>query len=480
VKCSQRPALCRRTLLGTATASAAGASALLALATGCGQGPASPPGAAESGGAVARLEGAQEIVFWHTQSQENGRALEALVQRFNQTNGQQITVRPEFQNGYTQLHQKNLATLSAGTPTDVSVAYESFVAEYQRGNACVDLEPYVKDRTAGLSKESLEDIFPAYLAGLRFPQYGNQLLSFPFTKSLLVMYANDDVLQRAGVRQATPRTWTEFADAVRGASRQDATLLVEKDLGALADPNRARTYGWATWPDASTINGWAFSRGGDALSADGKAVRFTEAPFLEAFQLAEDAFRRGYAYNPPRQPGSDYDFAANRFAFMHSSSTSRPFLRKVMRDNGREALPWRVLGLPQKDPARPANVLYGANVALFRTTPQRQAAGWAFIKWFTDREQDVEWSITSYYMPIRRSSAETPRLKAFWDQEDPQGRQAFELSRTARPEPTVRGWQEIRPVIQKALQDVIEGKETSKNALDNAQREATQILQAAG
>jgi ABC-type glycerol-3-phosphate transport system substrate-binding protein len=151
-----------------------------------------------------------------------------------------------------------------------------------------------------------------------------------------------------------------------------------------------------------------------------------------------------------------------------------------MRDNGREALPWRIVGLPQKDPTKPATVLYGANVALFRTTPQRQAAGWAFIKWFTDREQDVEWSITSYYMPIRRSSAENPRLKAFWDKEDPQGRQAFELSRFARPEPTVRGWQEIRPVIQKALQDVMDGKETSKNALDNAQREANQILQAAG
>jgi ABC-type glycerol-3-phosphate transport system substrate-binding protein len=478
---SLRPALRRRTLLGTSTVTAAGASALLALATGCGQAPAgSPPGASEAGGAVATLQGPQEIVFWHTQSQENARALEALVQRFNQTNGQQITVRPEFQTGYTQLHQKNLATLSAGTPTDVTVAYESFVAEYQRSNACVDLDPYVKDRTAGLSKESLEDIFPAYLSGLRFQQYGNQLLSFPFTKSLLVMYANDDVLQRAGVRQTTPRTWTEFADAIRGASRQDATLLVEKDLGALADPDRARTYGWATWPDASTINGWAFSRGGDALSADGKAVRFNEPPFLEAFQQVEEAFRRSHAYNPPRQPGSDYDFAANRFAFVHSSSTSRPYLRKVMRDNGREALPWRVLSVPQKDPARPATVLYGANVALFRTTPQRQAAGWAFIKWFTDREQDVEWSITSYYMPIRRSSAENPRLKAFWDKEDPQGRQAFELSRFARPEPTVRGWQEIRPVIQKALQDVMDGKETSKNALDNAQREANQILQAAG
>jgi ABC-type glycerol-3-phosphate transport system substrate-binding protein len=476
----QRRESSRRTFLG---ASRGAGLAALALATGCDGAPSAPSGATGAGrsaGSVAALSGPQEVVFWHTQSQENARALEALVGRFNQANGQQITVRPEFQNGYTQLHQKNLAALSAGTPVDVSVAYESFVAEYQRGNACVDLEPYLQDRTAGLSKESQEDIFPAYLSGLRFPQYGNQLLSFPFTKSLVVMYVNDDVLQRAGVRQTAPKTWAEFAAAVQGASRQDASFLVDRDLGALADPSRARSYGWAAWPEASTINAWAFSRGGDVFSADGKALRLTETPYLEAFQLAEDVFRKGYAYNPPRQPGSDYDFAANRFAFLHASSTSRPFMRKVMRDNGRETLPWRVLGLPQKDAARPATVLYGGNVALFRTTPQKQAAGWAFIKWFTERDQDVAWSIGSSYMPIRRSSADHPELKAFWDKDDPQGRQAFELSRSARPEPTLRGWQEMRPVVQKAFQDVIEGQQTSKNALDQAQRECQQILRDAG
>jgi hypothetical protein len=38
----------------------------------------------------------------------------------------------------------------------------------------------------------------------------------------------------------------------------------------------------------------------------------------------------------------------------------------------------------------------------------------------------------------------------------------------------------MRPVVQKAFQDVIEGKQTSKNALDQAQRECQQILQDAG
>ena len=80
-------------------------------------------------------------------------------------------------------------------------------------------------------------------------------------------------------------------------------------------------------------------------------------------------------------------------------------------------------------------------------------------------------------MTTRRSSSEHPSLKAYWEKEAPQGKQAFDLSRTARPEPNVRGTQEIRGIMQRALQDVIEGKQSSKAALQQATREANLILQ---
>jgi ABC-type glycerol-3-phosphate transport system substrate-binding protein len=271
------------------------------------------------------------------------------------------------------------------------------------------------------------------------------------------MYVNEEVLQQANVR-SIPRTWTEFAEAIQQVSRGDVR-------------------GWANYPSASTINAWAYSRGGTMLTTDNKQVRYLEAPYLDSFQLTEDAFKRNQAYNPPRTPGSDADFVANKFAFIQQSSTSRPFLMRVMKDNGREKLPWRIASLPQKDVAKPATVQYGANIAVFRTTPEKQVASWLFVKFFTERDQSVEWSITSSYMPVRRSASESARLKAHWDQNDPQGRQAFELSRTASPEPNIRGVQETRPIIQKALQDVMEGKASSRAALEEAARAANVALQ---
>jgi ABC-type glycerol-3-phosphate transport system substrate-binding protein len=299
---------------------------------------------------------------------------------------------------------------------------------------------------------------------------------------MVVMYVNDEVVQRANVKGGYG-TWQDFQTVVQQTSRADPSLVVGDPLGgggAADDATRSRTYGWANYPSASTINAWAYSRGGTMLTPDNKQVRFTETPYLDSFQLTEDTFKRQYAYNPPRVPGSDYDFVSNHMAFIHQSSVSRPFLRKMMADNGRSALPWRIVMIPQKDAAKPSSVMYGANITVFKSTPLKQAAAWAFIKFFGERDQDVNWSITSFYMPVRRSSADHPTLKAHWEKDDPQGKQAFDLIKYAIAEPNIRGTQDTRTVIQNALQSVMEGKVTSRNALDQATKDCNLILQQAG
>ncbi|HEU5317562.1 MAG TPA: ABC transporter substrate-binding protein [Chloroflexota bacterium] len=465
----------RRRLLAAAGAGSGGALMVAcgAAATGTGGNKVEPLAAVSFGQPT-------EITFLHSLSSTLTKAVDDMVAKFNSSNDKKITVKTEFVTGsYAGLFQKNQVLLQGGTPADLSVAYESHVAEYMRGGWNIDLEPYIKDKNLGLSKESLEDVFANYLEGQRYPQYDNKLLSWPFAKSMLLMTVNDELLSRSGVT-AVPKTWTEFQAAIQKMSRGDASLIIDKtDMAASElnqDPTRKRTYGWANYPNASTIYAWAYSRGGTILDPQTKQVKWNDPAFLESFQFTEDNFKRQYAYNPPRQPGSDYDFVSNRYAFIMQSTTSRPFIRSVMKANGRDSLPWRLAMIPQKDAAKPASVAYGPNVALFKTSPVKQAAAWAFVKWWSEKEQDVEWSITSNYMPVRKSSAETPRLKGYWEKDDPQGKQAFELLKYAKPEPNTRGTDPIRKVIEDALLSVMEGKKSSKAALEAATREANQLL----
>jgi sn-glycerol 3-phosphate transport system substrate-binding protein len=177
--------------------------------------------------------------------------------------------------------------------------------------------------------------------------------------------------------------------------------------------------------------------------------------------------------------GFDYqtDFGLGKVAMVHQSTTGRPFFRGEIIDKAtnKERFKWGIGMIPQKDTAKPVTVMFGGNVALFRSTPLKQAAGWEWIKFFTDKDQTAVWSVKSSYMPLRKSSAEHPDIKALWDK-DPQAKQSFDLTKYAKPEPNITAWQDIRDILQNALTAVITQKMTAKAALDDAAKQANKLI----
>src|SRR5436190_19048733 len=189
----------------------AGILATLMLVTAACSGQA--PAAQQSTEADITLSGPVSITLWHALSGPQQVALDAMVKKFNDTNGKGITVTALNQGNYTQLYQKTLGAIQAGALPELAHAYESFVADYTKAEVVVDLDPYVNSKKNGLDQASKDDIYKPYFDTNRFAQYGNKLLSFPFTKSLAVMYTNLDVLKANGISGA-PKTWDEWEQDV--------------------------------------------------------------------------------------------------------------------------------------------------------------------------------------------------------------------------------------------------------------------------
>ena len=57
----------------------------------------------------------------------------------------------------------------------------------------------VRDPEIGLSHEDLNDFFPGMIETNVYPQLDGKMYSFPFTKSVLMMYFNKRVLRSAGI-----------------------------------------------------------------------------------------------------------------------------------------------------------------------------------------------------------------------------------------------------------------------------------------
>ena len=426
----------------------------MVVATAC-SGAASPAPALTT--ADIELSGSPiALTLWHTQTGVNAAALQAMVDRFNSTNGKGITVTLQYQGSYTQLYQKNLSAIQAGALPELAVAYESFVADYMKADVVLNLDPYLNSAKNGLSKDSQADIYKSYYDTNRFAQFGNQLLSFPFTKSLLLQYTNDDILKEIG--KPAPKTWDEF----------EATAAAAVKKGADGKTTR---YGWAVPIGASTFNGSVLSRGGQLMSADQKTVAWDQQPAIDAVTMMKRMLDNGSAYSPK---GFDYqtDFGTAKVAFVQESSTGRPFFVSSFK----QPINWSLTNIPQKDPTKAATVQYGANVAIFKSTPEKQLASWLFVKWFTDAAQTAEWAVKSSYMPVRKTAQDTDVLKNAW-KTDTQGKQAFDQIGSSVPEPNVRGQQDIRTVIEDMLNAVVAGKVTDISAAVKAAGvKANQIL----
>ncbi len=425
-------------------------SLILALMTalfvaGCGgEGPRAP----------APSPGITEVTFWHTQSAENAEALKKIISDFSRAHPD-IKITPQYTGGYTDLFRKMRAAISGGNMPDLAVAYESMVAEYASAGVVIALDEYISDPEHGLPKEKMADIFPGYIATNTFEEFGGKMLSFPFTKSNLMMYFNLDMIRKAGFEDR-PKTWDEFLSQCRA---------IRKMTGRPA---------YALSVDPSTIDGMIYSFGGELyVREDGKRrTLFDSEASRNTFAVIETLAKEKLAFqiNPGTYDDRDA-LSAERAAFMIRSSTSRPFLEDTIKDR----FEWGLSEIPHAEGVKPVTVMFGANICVFRSTPERQLAAWEFIKYFVSPKVTALWATETGYLPVRKTALNEEPYKSFAEAH-PRNRAAFDVIPIARPEPNLAGWQEIRKHLDRAETSVITGLKTAAETVVELTEKSNKVL----
>jgi len=403
--------------------------------------------------ATARFEpiDTEAAVFWDRQTTETAGLLREIAADFNAAGLAELPIKVEHIGGYSDIFRKVSASIQAGKLPAMAVAYQSMTAEYAQAGAVIALDDLVNHPDVGLTREELDDFFPVAIETNKYPDLGGQMFSFPFCKSVLMLYFNKEVLAEAGLH-APPATWDAFLAQCRQI--------------------KART-GKAAYPvsvDPSTIAGMIFSMGGEV--AAGRETRFDAPPALKTFQLLETLAKEDLAYPiSPRSFDDEVALAQGDVAFMMRSSSSRTHVAELMNDPGK----WGMARIPQDDPEHPRTVLYGPNICIFDTTPEQQRAAWEFTKYFTSAESGVRWSLGSGYLPIRRSAAEDPAIQKFWS-EWPYNRAPFDCLPFAQSEPNLAGWQEVRGLVDAAETAVLTGLKPAAEAAAELKRKADAVL----
>lgn len=387
---------------------------------------------------------ADRVMLWDRQTTETRALLQGLVEQFNASHPG-MPVEAEYIGGYAEIYKKVSAGIGAGTLPSMAVAYESMTVEYIEAGAVHALDDFV-------GAADLDDFFPGVLASNRFAQYGNRLYSFPFSKSVLVMFFNRRLLDAAGL-DGPPRTWEEFVEQCR---------RIKGATGA---------YAFAIPVDASLVDAMIFSMGGEVVS--GTETLFDSPESVAVFELIETLIREDLAYQVP--PGTFDDenaLAQDKVAFAMRTSAGRTHVERLMEG---DMTRWGIASIPQADPENPSTVLFGGNVVVFNTSDAHARRAWEFIHYFTSTAVNARWALETGYLPIRKSAGEDAALRAYWDAWE-YNRVPYDNLAYARPEPNLAGWQEVRERIEAALVAVVTQVKSGRRAAEDLKIEADAIL----
>jgi len=391
----------------------------------------------------------QQVVFWYQHTLEREAAMQALIEEFNRTNPHSIEIRGEFAGDYNDIYNKMRLGIQEGNLPQLTVAYGYQAQVYYQAGGVVDLTPYLTSPRWGLAAEAQADYVQAFLEGDRVE--GVQVAFRP-QFSMELLYFNADWLRELGY-ETPPRNWDEFAEICRRAT--------EQPFSRSADPERS--LGMMLEEDASRLASMVFSRGGDFMNPWRRAYTFNTLQVKNSLMLVSELMRDG-ALELFREPHADRKaFASGQALFALCSSARVSLFRSAVDANG--GFVWDIAPVPYEG-REPVINMYGASLAVCKTTREQQLAAWLFIKWFTEPVQQNRWVQGSNYFPVRKSAA--PELADYF-------RTAFQLLEYGKSEPATARYESVREMIENAMVKIVDGADMDQ-VLNQLEREANKTL----
>jgi multiple sugar transport system substrate-binding protein len=417
---------------------------LLAVLPGCGK-----KQQEESGG-----EAKVELIFWHSYVSATRPALDKLIARF-EAEHPHIKIKAQYVQTGTALLQKLATGVATETTPDICWIHRSWVKPLSEEDAVYDLEELAR-QFGGFGEAEKADIFES---PLQSSYYEGKLRMMPIEATNLALAYNRDLFRKAGLDpDRPPRTWEEYVEYGK-------KLTIRK--GNQVEQWACSVPVFTGQLDSHTVWHWKmflWGEGGQHADPSGEKVTFNSEAGVRALQFWVDLQHK---YRIGTMTAPEQGFESQKVAMAFMGSWDLPHLKDL-------AFDWAIGPMPAGSKRR-VSPLGGEYLVIFRTTKHPKEA-WEFVRWFITPEVQEWWSENSAYLPIRKSVLESPTYRAFLEK-DP-GLKGF-----AEEVPYGYGEAVILPdsghidtILATAIEKAMRRVATSKQALDEAAKEANAVL----
>ena len=374
--------------------------------------------------------------------------VDSMVEEFEKQNPD-IDVNAIYAGNYNDARIKSLAALKAGKPAQLAVMFSIDTYDLIEQDAIVSFSDILKSKE---DKEWLNSFYPALM------ENGTTLgkvWAIPFQRSTIVMYYNKDAFKKAGLNpEKAPKNWDELVSMGK--------KLTTNDQWGIMIPSTGYPY-WM-------FGALAKQNGEVLMNGDGTKTYFNNPKVVDALQYWKDL---SHKYNVMPQGTIEWgtlrkNFLSGKTAMMwHSTGNLTAVKKNATFDFGVAMLPANEMrGTPTG----------GGNFYIFKkTTPEEREASIKLIKFMTSAENSAKWSIGTGYIGISQASYNTPELKKYVE-EFPPAKVARDQLKYATAELSTYQTGRVRKILDDTIQAVLTDKKDAKEALDEAQTQATKLL----
>jgi multiple sugar transport system substrate-binding protein len=387
-----------------------------------------------------------QIVMWHGYTDVEGKALKARVDAFNRSQSA-VRVKLQFYGNADYALQKVLTAISGGKYPDIAYLYGSWAANIAKSPKTLDLTQRVHQ--PGFH---FDDIWPA--ARLAATVNG-KVIGVPALIDNLALVYNKKLFRKAGVQFPTAKwTWTTFEKAAKKLTNRGK-----------------KQFGWAYVNDGSEDTVWRFwallwEAGGNILTPDGKKAAFDSPAGVNALTLLRQmAVKDKSVYLDSGNGNYTNLFNSGRIAMLFTGPWDLSSFTNVK--YGVQILP---------GDANHQTISGPDNWILFDNGKTRSNAAWTFMKWFLSTKQHLKLAIATGELPIRQSELKQPAYKTFTKKYAGIGTFVANLKNAKKVRPVDARYPRMSEAVGQAVQAVLLGKASPKQALDDAAANVNSIL----
>jgi multiple sugar transport system substrate-binding protein len=377
------------------------------------------------------------------ESHPEGAARLALLDEFNKTNELKISVNVEEGRAATALDKyKSLA--AGGSPPDFGYVAYYHAADMFAAGMLVDVDAQLKAEKDWARQRA--DIYPAMLES---SSWTGKLASIPEYTNNVAMIYNTGLLQQAGV--APPKqswTWDDFRAAVQKYAGRPGMVPLSMN--------------WSFWVH------WLRTMGASPISQDGKKITVDTPESLQVMELLTGFIKGGLT--PADGKTELYREAKNDVVFEMQGPYRIPTLRQV------NAPAFGVVHTPVHPQKKVISAPNGGhNVAIFKTTPERQFAGAMVAKWLNAPHAQAQMCIKATSLPVSKAGFNDKELQDYL-KTDPEMKGFIDLAAYGWRWPALPSYEKITKAVQDNVNAILKQEVGVKDGLGRAQRDAQTLL----